>query len=135
MKKNVWAKLVSLMLVLVCIAGLAACKGGSSESKLLGKYSLKTIEMAGVSVDVENAESLLGSSFAMDLELKKDGKCSVSMTTGDQTESSEGTWTEDGDKFTLVMEGDELPGTVEDGNLVLDFGSVYEGMTMVLEKK
>lgn len=38
MKKSVWAKMLSLALVFVCVIGLAACGGGDSSAA--GSYKL-----------------------------------------------------------------------------------------------
>ena len=58
MKKSVWAKMLSLALVFVCVIGLAACGGGDSSAA--GSYKLQTIEMSGMSMDLEQLAEASG---------------------------------------------------------------------------
>ena len=82
MKKNVWAKMLSLVLVLTCVIGLAACgkEGGSSAA---GTYKLQTIDMGGISMDMEQLATTLGVSeddMKVELVLKEDGSFTLDMS-------------------------------------------------------
>ena len=128
-------KLMSLLLVLICIVSLTACSGGSgSKSALIGTYSLKSIEASGITVDVAEAADLFGGEFSMTLELKDGGKFSLSANMLGESETTEGEWSEDGNTVTLTAEGENISATVDGSTMKLDLSAAYEGMIMVLEK-
>ena len=59
MKKNVWTKMVGLALTLVCIIGLVAC-GDKGSSNAAGTYTLQTIAIGGMTMDLEQLAETAG---------------------------------------------------------------------------
>ncbi len=129
MKKNVWTKMLSLALVLVCVFSLAACGGGDSD--LSGTYNLKTIQMAGVTMDMDQLAESLGEaadSVKIDLVLNSDGTYKLEADALEMT--TDGTWKADGSNLTLVIEGQETAATVKDGEITI----TAEGVSMTFKK-
>lgn len=135
MKKNVWTKMVGLALALVCIIGLVACgdKGGSNAA---GTYTLQTITIGGMTMDLEQLAETAGVSadeIKVTLDLKSDGNFLLDMsaladTMGDTT--MEGTWKESGSNITLEADGDTATATLQDGVITME----EEGMSMTFKK-
>ena len=133
MKKNVWAKMLSLALVLVCVIGLAACGSGGSSSAA-GTYKLQTLDMGGLSMDLAQLAETAGVSeddFKVVLDLKSDGNFTLDMAAlGEESMSMEGTWEESGSNINLKAEGETITATLKDGEITL----AEEGVTMTFKK-
>ena len=132
MKKNVWAKMLSLVLVLTCVIGLAACgkDGGSSAA---GTYNFQTIDMGGITMDMEQLADTLGEAadqIKMALVLKEDGSSSLDAAAVDENMSMEGTWEEKGGNIELTSEGSTISCTLKDGVLTIS----EEGIVMTFKK-
>lgn len=133
MKKNVWTKMLSLALVLVCVLGLAACGGNGGSSKAAGTYTLQTIEMSGLSMDVAQLAETAGIStdeYKVVLDLKSDGSFTLDAAALEDNMSMEGTWEESGSDIKLTAEGETITATLADG--VITFAE--EGITMTFKK-
>ncbi len=132
MKKSVWAKMLSLALVFVCVIGLAACGGGDSSAA--GSYKLQTIEMSGVSMDLEQLATASGVSadeMTIILDLKEDGNFSLDMSALESADMSmSGTWEGSGSSVKLTVEGETINCTLEDGVLTM----AEEGVSMTFKK-
>jgi hypothetical protein len=75
-----------------------------------------------------------GESMKITLELKSGGKAAVTISGGPDGESLptvEGTWTQEGDKNTTVLDGDKDVYTLKDGTLTMNFF----GEMITLKKK
>lgn len=133
MKKNVWAKVLSLMLALVCVMGLAACgdKGGSSSAA--GVYNFQTLEMGGMSMDMDQmieSGMLAEDDVKITLDLKSDGNFTLDMSALDESQSMDGTWKENGGNIELTVEGETITATLADGVITM----AAEGLTMTFKK-
>ena len=98
--KNVVKKskvLVSVMILAMVVAMLAAC-GSSKSNALVGTWKLTSVESAGVTMTSEALES---QGISMSFDFKEDG----SVTLEAVGETSEGTYTQDGTKVSVTIEG------------------------------
>lgn len=133
MKKNVWAKMLSLALVFVCVIGLAAC-GGGGDTSAAGTYKLQTIEMSGMSMDLEQLAETAGVSadeMAINLDLKSDGNFTLDMSALEAADMSmSGTWEASGSNITLTVEGETINATLKDGVITM----AEEGVSMTFKK-
>ena len=135
MKKSFAAKVVSLMLVLVCVLGLMAC-GDKKKSDGAGSYGIQKVETGGMSMDLEQLASQMGSdgdevSSMITLNLNEDGTFKLDVSAMGVSEAQEGTWEEKDGKITLKAEGETIEGTYADGLVTLS----EEGMSLVFKKK
>lgn len=140
MKKNVWSKMLSLALALVCVIGLVACGGNGGSSAAAGTYRLQTITAAGVSMNLDELATAAGVSaddFKVTLDLKSDGSFMLDMSamadtvgTGAEDTTMEGTWKESGSNIELESEGTTTTATLQDGVITLE----EEGMSMTFKK-
>ena len=133
MKKNVWTKMLSLALALVCVVGLVACGGNGGGSASAGTYKLQTMEMSGLTMDVAQLAETAGVSedeFKVVLDLKSDGSFSLDAASMDDSMSMEGTWEESGSEIKLTAEGQTLTATLADGVITI----ADSGITMTFKK-
>ncbi len=117
MKKLV--KVFGLLAVVICMgATLVACGGITGTYK--GTYSETAM---GVTYSTE-----------MTLQLKSGDKFTMTAKISMGSESSEnsvdGTYSVDGEKLTLKVDGNDIEATIKDGVITLD----YEGITFELKK-
>lgn len=135
MKKSFWTKMLSLMLVLVCVISMTAC--GSKKSDVIGAYKLQTIEMEGVSMDIEELVSYLGeegeegADLNIILDIQDGGKFKLDMSSLDDSLSGEGTWEEADGKLKLTVEGETIEATLKDGVITM----AEEGTSMTFAKQ
>lgn len=118
--------IISVLMLLVMVFALAGCK---KTPAIVGAWTGKTIESAGISMDMEKfAEQLgeAGANFKMTMDVKEDNTFSVDFN----GETEQGTWKEDGDKYTLTVDGEDQVVTIEDNQLV--FEMTEEGQTVRL---
>lgn len=131
MRKNIIGKVSVLAASAVCAAFLAACGGGSS---LAGTYTLTSVEMMGVEMNIEDVAALSGldsSDFSVTIELKDDG--SMVMNGEDMgIGTEEGTWKENGDSVDLTSGGETMSAEVSGNSITLEEPTT--GMTMIFEK-
>lgn len=130
MKKNFWTKMVSLVLVLVCVASLAACGG---DSNVAGRYSLQTMEMAGMSLDYEQLISTYGDGTDVNIYivLNEDGTFKLDMEAVAPGSSMDGTWTSSGSKLTLTTSDGDVDVTLKGGVITMS----AEGISMTFKKQ
>ena len=129
-KKNFCKKLLSLLLVLICALSLAACGGKNS---IAGTYKLQSLEMEGMSMDLEEMSDILGidsDDLNASLSLKEDGSFSLDMSALDESMSVEGTWKSTGSGVDLTAEGDTITATVKGDTITLE----DSGTSMVFKK-
>lgn len=115
-------KIIALLLAVVMLLCLAACGGGEPDPNA-GIYLGIRGEMDGIVLTME--ELYPGESY---LELKNGGKAELVLE-GDKIN---GKWTLEGDKFNLVVEGEDCPGTLKDGIVTFDFTGI--GMYLTFAK-
>lgn len=135
MKKSV-TKIISLALVLVCMLGLVACGGGSDVS---GTYKLQSVEMAGMSVNLEDLAATLGESvddLKVNLELKSDGKFSFDLSDLDPSLVMEGTYKVSGKTITMTDEnGEDVVATLDGDTLTMSEEAEGVAASMTFKKK
>lgn len=115
-------KIIALLLAVVMLLSLAACGGGEPDPNA-GIYQGIRGEMDGIVLTME--ELYPGESY---LELKNGGKAELVLE-GDKIS---GKWTLEGEKFNLVVEGEDCPGTLKDGIVTFDFTGI--GMFLTFAK-
>jgi hypothetical protein len=101
-------KLISLMLVL-CMALAAVSAMAETATAVTGEWYLKSIKMGEQELDAASM------GFTMTMNLKEDGSVEETSSMGPGT----GTWTLEGDKLTVTIDGSPATGTVADGVLTL----------------
>ena len=130
MKKNLWTKMISLALALVCMLSLAACGGGGG---VAGSYKLDSVTAAGETVtwsDFAEAAGISADDVAIGLEIREDGTFKLDMDAMDPTLSGEGTWTQDGSTITLNGTGDSLTATHKGSEITIE----EEGVSLIFKK-
>lgn len=93
-------KILALLMAL-CLA--MAAIPAAAEGDVSGNWYLVMVGMTAFSID-----------------LKTDGTCSMTVFSNEGEQSGEGTWTQDGDKISLTIEGNTLPLMYDGTNLQLD---------------
>lgn len=116
--------IATLICVLMLALTLTACGG----SGLSGKYRLTGMESSGVTIKEGDA--------LWDTAVGAMGDCYMDFTGSDAVsmafagEEKEGTYTVDGDKITVTIDGDPADGTLKDNKITLEVG----GEKMIFEK-
>jgi len=134
MKKRV-TKLLSVLLALICMFSLVACGGGSGED-LSGSYSLQTMDMNGVSMDMDALKETLeaagqdASSINISIDLEAGGSFKLNMDAIDPSMSMSGTWKSTSGGVELTVDGETLTAALADGVLTLE----EEGVKMTFKK-
>ena len=119
MKKFFKAFLVMLLAVLSIT--LVSCSGDESNGEYLGRYEITKMEMGGEDVtDMAAGEGTF-------LELKENGVA----VAGAADYSVEGTYTIDGDKISITIEGETINATLSDGKIIVEME--VEGYTQYIE--
>ena len=103
----------------------AAAAATETETGLLGVYYADKAVYLGVNVNISDMWE-----HGFTIELLADGKCSIVVN---QTEGT-GTWTVDGDKISVMTDGLELSGVIEDGMLKFE-NVILDGMTLYFTKQ
>ena len=114
MKKTIAA----LSMVVVMLFALVGCGGGSSNG-IVGKWKVDSVEVSGMTMKLDEIASMAGidaSQFDISFDIKEDGTFTGSMA----DMSAEGEWKEDGEKYVLINQGQELTVSLEDGNLIYE---------------
>ncbi|MDL2214256.1 DUF5640 domain-containing protein [Clostridia bacterium OttesenSCG-928-O13] len=103
-------KVVSILLALVLVIGLAACGGGKSDDPNVGMWNAVSASMMGIDMEIDELfES------GVTLELKANGKFTIDV----DGEKGNGKWEYDGDTLKFSASDADMTGTVEDGMLTL----------------
>ena len=125
MKKQIAAVLMVLILTVVALAG---CGGGGEQSPVVGEWKMTTIEVSGITMDMEEFIAATGQEDVnMSLTIEEDGNFSMDIA-GQQTE---GTWEYEEPVCTLTAEGESIEADYSDGKIVIDL----EGQgTLTFEK-
>ena len=117
-------KIMVLLLALAILLSLAACGGGGAEDPYAGEYKGVSVSMMGVDLDM--GEVYPGENK---LVLKSGGKAELILE-GDKIN---GKWTLEGETFNLVVDGEDCPGTLQNGVVVFDFAG--SGIMLTFRKE
>ncbi len=131
MKK--FSKMLSLVLVLACMLTLVAC-GGGNDTAAAGTYKLETIEMQGMTMNLEElaaAAQVDADSFKVELVLNSDGSFKLDMDAIDPTTSMEGTWKSKGNNVVMTVDGETVEAPLKDGVITM----AEDGMSMTFKKQ
>lgn len=123
MKNFSLKKAISLVLALTCILCLVACGG----SDVAGTYKFKTLEMDGLSFDLDALMKTTGmdaNSVKMELVLDKDGKFELNVDAIGENGSQKGTYKVSGSTLTLTAEGEDLTATLKNGVITIEDSGV-----------
>lgn len=120
MQKRVLTFLMALMMVL----GLAACGGGGGESAA-GVYKITKMSSEGIEMTTEEMSELFGMEVDMTLELKDDNTfvLDLGFLAAEGEEGNSGTWKLDGDALTLSADGEDITTTYDGKTIVLEEGT------------
>lgn len=120
MQKRVLTFLMALMMVL----GLAACGGGGGASAA-GVYKITKMSSEGIEMTTEEMSELFGMEVDMTLELKDDNTfvLDLGFLMGEGEEGTSGTWELDGDSLTLSAYGEDITTTYDGKTIVLEEGT------------
>ena len=119
MQKRVLTFLMALMMVL----GLAACGGGSESAA--GTYKMTKMSSEGIEMTAEEMTELFGMEVEMTLELKADNTFVLDMgfLMAEGEEGASGTWKLDGDALILSADGEDITTTYDGKTIVLEEGT------------
>ena len=117
-------KITVLLLALAMLLSLAACGWDGVDDPYAGEYEGVSVSMMGVDLDM--GEVYPGENK---LVLKNGGKAELILE-GDKIN---GKWTLEGETFNLVVDGDDCPGTLQNGVVVFDFAG--SGIMMTFQKE
>lgn len=117
MKKKLTVVVMMLMLVSMM---LAACGKGGEKSAVVGTWKAKSVDAAGVSMDLDAYAKQTGVTMDMSITFKEDKSFSMDAV-GQKTE---GTWVEKESKITATADGQDQTFQLEDGKLVYQDASM-----------
>lgn len=115
---------ISVLLMLIMVVAMMGC--GKKTPAIVGKWTAAKMEIAGVSVDLEEFAKQAGdegSALKITMDVKEDK--TVIMDNDGETEN--GTWKENGDKFTVTVDNESQDVTVQENELVFEMD--MEGQT------
>lgn len=116
---NTKTKVFAMLMALVLVFSLTACGGSKDTTDLTGTtWALSGGSQDGVTVDKATLESVLGGEMAYSFEAE--GKVTLSLSGA----SVEGTWSQDGNKVSLDIQGDTGTMTIDGDKLILEQGNV-----------
>lgn len=116
--------MISVLLMLVMVVAMMGC--GKKAPAIVGTWTAAKMEAAGVSLDLEELAKQAGdagSALKITMEVKEDKTYVVDY----DGETENGTWEENGDKFTLTINDETQDVTIKDNEMVLEMD--VEGQT------
>lgn len=122
--------IISVLMLLVMVFTLVGCK---KTPAIVGAWTGKSIETAGITMDMEKfAEQLgeAGANFKVTMDVKEDNTFSIDFG----GETSQGTWKENGEKYTLTVDGSDQDVTIEDGQLVFEMTEENQTVKLIFAK-
>lgn len=135
-------RVISALVMCIMMVAAVGCGGGGSKSEVVGSWKIKSVEIAGMSVDISQMDEASGMGAEMDavknMELKfNDGGKGEAVAEGiiGSGDDASFTWKEDGDKITMTSAGQDLPLTYDKDAKTLTLEEPTSGMKMVFEKK
>jgi len=127
-------KTVSVLLAVLMIFVMGACTSGGAagdSSSAAGTYKMKSITMAGQTLDAEALVTAAGFDINdFKIELKEGGEFTVTMLAGETSETVSGTWSADGNKVSLTADDYTEEASLDGNQLTIS----SEGTDIVFEK-
>lgn len=123
MKINTKKRVLTFLVILAMIVGLAACGSGGGGKNPAGTYNLIKMNSGGEEMNVAELAELFGMEIDITLELKDDNSFTLDLGFLADGESTSGTWKMDGDSLILSAEGEDATTTYDGKTIVLDLGS------------
>lgn len=122
-------RIAMLMLVLaMAVMMFSGCGKSKNQAPVVGEWKMTTIEISGVTMDVDQFLSIAGQEDTkMNMTIKEDGTFFMDVV----GEQAEGTWEYKEPKCTLTVDGDSIDAEYKDGKLVIDMDG---NGTMTFEK-
>lgn len=133
MKKFSLKKAICLVLALTCVLCLAACGGGNGNGDVAGTYKFKTLEMQGMSLDMDaliKQSGMDANSVKMELVLDKDGGFELNVDALGEGMHEKGTYKLSGEKLTMTVDGSDLKASLKDGVITIE----EDGIKMTFAK-
>ena len=110
-----------VLLIAVCLVALTGC----GAIKMEGKYGLISAKMEGVVIEGEGLKT--AGLDAMFIEFVNDATFKM----GVMGETTEGTYTVDGNTLTMTVDGESVEATIDGKQIVME----QEGASMTFEKQ
>ena len=135
-QKSVGVVLAVLLLMTTILAG---CGGGGNGGggngggdPIVGKWKLNSVDIGGVEMSLEDVAKMAGSAGTElgDMDVTFDIKADGTLTGNAMGETAEGTWTKNGDTYTLTIQGSDQEVSLDGGKLIIE----QDGMKMILTK-
>ena len=117
--KGILSLVVAMMIAVTLLAGC----GGGKATGYEGKYVSVSGEAMGIELTGEEIEGWA-------IELKNGGKGTMTLE-GDTANID---WSIEGETITIKVEGEEMTGTIKDGNIVID-NTLGLGMKLTFAKE
>lgn len=130
MKKRITILMMAMLMVLAVLAG---CGKKAKTDAIIGDWNAVSIEANGMTVDMKQFAEQLGQDadqMKMTLTFTEDGKASLNAA----TETMDGTWKANGDKYEVVFEGETQEIAITDGKIIIE-DNTAGAMKMVFEKQ
>lgn len=141
MKRSARKILLTALLTLALVFTFAMVGCGKSDP-IVGTYKLYQISMTyegqtmtfnlGDQAPWGGEEVLTADSVVY--EIKKDGTFSAVASQGGQTENSTGTWAKNGEAYSVTIEGQEVPVTLDGNTLTQSITMAGQTVTYVFTK-
>jgi heat shock protein HslJ len=127
-QKSVGLILAVLLMMTTILAGCGGGNGGSDA--IVGKWTLSSVDIGGTEMSLSDLAEMAGGELGDEMNVTFDIKADGTLSGNAMGETAEGTWTKNGDTYTLTVEGSDQEVKLDGGKLVIE----EEGMKMILTK-
>lgn len=128
-QKSVGLVLAVLLMMTTILAG---CGGGGNggQDAIVGKWTLSSVNIGGTEMSLSDLAQMAGGELGDDMNVTFDIKADGTFSGNAMGETADGTWTKNGDTYTLTIDGSDQEVKLDGGKLVLE----EDGMKMILTK-
>ena len=127
-QKSVGLILAVLLMMTTILAGCGGGNGGSDA--IVGKWTLSSVDIGGTEMSLSDLAEMAGGELGDEMNVTFDIKADGTLSGNAMGKTAEGTWTKNGDTYTLTVEGSDQEVKLDGGKLVIE----EEGMKMILTK-